>query len=549
MWATPKQRAASIVSVPAPTMGINDEDNLASMEPIYALDILNMFPNNRSLKVRNGYREWATGMVADAKTLMPYNAFSGVGTLFAATDAGIYNVTTSGVVGAIETAYTNGYASYSNFSNTAGQYLIVVNGTDPGKIYNGVWANYVTVGAPAAYNEVTGANMADMNYVHVHKRRLWFVQKNSMTAWYLPTDSVGGTLTAFQLGGIFKRGGSLKSIFTWSMDAGDGLDDVLIFQSDQGEIAGYIGTDPSSAATWNLAAVYFSGKPLTNRSNDSLGGDVAMLTVNGVTPISKIVGGAQAIQNSEDALTKKISRTFNTLVRSYGYQPNWEIHNIPELTAMFVNFPAVTDRPAKQYVMNTITGAWTSYDLPMLTLAVNNSEMYFSDTNGRVLLFDTDLSLDEVNLTGSTGNFIDSYVVCSHNYFQMMGVSKVFSMVRPLFLATYYPNMELGIGTDFRPSETVGVVQPVGGPNPSELWDAGVWDVTPWFLPTVTGAPNSWDVAMWDSSIWTPQYDTQYEWIGITGIGYTASLTMKLSTSTETEFVTMDWVITPSTSL
>lgn len=549
MWATPKQRAASIVSVPAPTMGINDFDNLANMDPIYALDMVNWFPSNRSLRVRNGYREWTTGLPSDGKTLLTYNRFNGSGALFAATDNGIFEVTSQGPAGVAQTAYTNGYCSYTNFANTAGQYMVVVNGTDPGKLYNGAWLNYVTVGGPAAPNEVSGANMANMNYVHSHKRRLWFAQKDSMTVWYLPTDSTGGAMTAFQLGGIFKLGGFIQSIFTWTMDAGDGLDDILIFQTNKGEIAGYIGNDPSSASDWRLAAVYFAGEPLSQRTNADFGGDVAMLTVNGITPISKIVGGAQAIPNSEDSLSKRISKTFNQIVRQYGYSPNWEIMNIPELTALFVTFPSNDETGSKQFVMNSITGAWTTYDLPLLSMGVNDSALYFSDTDGRILLFDETLSLDNVDLLGVSGNNIESTVVCSHNYFQMMGVSKVFSMIRPLFLSTYYPSMTLAIGTDFRPSESVALVGPTGGPNPTEMWDAGLWDFTPWYLPNVPNASDVWDVGIWDTTIWSPQKDTQYEWVGITGMGYTASLTMKLSTNTDTEFVTSDWVITPSTSL
>src|SRR3546814_14689398 len=51
---------------------------------------------------------------------------------------------------------------------------------------------------------------ADMSYVWVYKSRLWFAQKDSMTAWYMDNaDSIGGTAEPFPLGGVFGLGGSL----------------------------------------------------------------------------------------------------------------------------------------------------------------------------------------------------------------------------------------------------------------------------------------------------------------------------------------------------
>src|SRR3546814_3939574 len=49
-----------------------------------------------------------------------------------------------------------------------------------------------------------GLTSADMSYVWVYKSRLWFAQKDSMTAWYMDNaDSIGGTAEPFPLGGVF----------------------------------------------------------------------------------------------------------------------------------------------------------------------------------------------------------------------------------------------------------------------------------------------------------------------------------------------------------
>lgn len=540
MWAKPKQRASTIKSIPAPTKGLNDYNSIADMDPTFALDMLNMFPSAHGLRVRNGYQEWMTGLGNPAKTLMSYNANNGSNKLWAATDTGIFNATTQGVAPVPSIALTNGYMDYINYGNVAGQYMIAVNGTDVGKLYDGtVWADMVT----------TGASTSSMIAVHAYAKRVWFAQKDSMTAWYLPVDAITGVLTPFYLGGVFTRGGFLQNIFTWSLDSGDGLDDVIIFQSSKGEIAGYIGSDPAVAANWLLQAVYFIGAPLSTRSTDDLGGDVAMLSIGGVVPISKVVGGTQAISRDEDTLTKNISQTFNDIIHARGQLPNWEIMNIPAQTALYVNFPSTGGSPAIQFVMNTLTGAWTIYDLPMRSMATHNETLYFSDENGRVLIMEDSNNLDNLAIDGSSGVFIISGVQVAYNYFELLGTNKTYNLIRPIFISQYTPSMTTNVTVDFQPNPVSGIADPSGGPSSVDFWDTALWDVNMWFAPNAPTQSDVWDTGIWDSTLWSPPSLAQHFWLGVGKMGYAASLAFKLSTNAKTEFVSCDWAITPGQSL
>lgn len=540
MWSKPKQRTSIIKSVPAPTKGLNDYNSIADMDPTFALDMLNMFPSAHSVRVRNGYQEWMTGLGAPAKTLMSYAANNGANKLWVATDAGIYDATTSGVAPVPSIALTNGYLDSINYGNVAGQYMLAVNGVDVGKIYDGAtWANMAT----------TGASTANMNVVHAYNKRVWFAQINSMVAWYLPVDAITGVLTPFYLGGVFLKGGFIQNIFTWSIDSGNGLDDVLIFQSNKGEIVGYIGSDPSAAATFVLQASYFVGAPLGGRSTDDLGGDVAMLTIGGVVPISKVVGGTQAISRDEDTLTKNISQTFNDIINARGQLPNWEIMNIPAQTAMYVNFPTTGGFPAFQFVMNTLTGAWTIYDLPMLSMVTHNETLYFSDENGRILVMEATNNLDNLALDGSSGVFIVSGCQVAYNYFELLGTNKTFNMIRPIFISQYAPSLITNVTVDFQPNPVSGLQTPSGGPTSTDFWDTALWDVNLWFAPNAPTQSDVWDTAIWDTSIWSAPVLAQHFWLGVGKMGYSASLTIKLSTNAGTEFVSCDWAITPGMSL
>ena len=540
MFGKRQQRTGLIKSIPAPTKGLNDYESIANMDPTYALDMLNMFPSARSVRVRNGYQEWLTGLGDPAKTLASYNAANTANTLWAFTDTGIFNATTSGAAPAPTVALTNGYMSTLMFSNVAGQYLMAVNGTDMGKIYDGAtWTNMVT----------TGASTQDMIAVHSYNKKVWFAQKNSTTAWYLPTDAITGVLTPFYLGGVFTRGGYLSNIFTWSIDSGEGLDDILVFQSSEGELAGYIGPDPNTAATFILSAVYFVGSPLGQRTQDDLGGDIALLTAGGVVPISKVVGGTQAISTDQNTLTKNISQTFNYEVSRRGQIPNWEIQNFPFLTSLFVNFPSTGGFPAVQFVMNTLTGAWTKYDLPMRTMVEHNQTFYFSDENDRILYMNPTNQLDNLSIDGSSGMFIVSGFQTAYNYFEMLGVNKLFSLIRPLFISQYTPSMVYNVSVDFQPNDVESLQDPSGGASPIDFWDTALWDVNNWFAPNAPTQSDVWDTGIWDETIWSPAPTAVYTWRGVGKMGYAASLAVKLATNAITEFVSCDWEFVPAQSL
>lgn len=539
MWGKGQSRTSRIVSVQAPTKGLNDYNSIANMDPSFALDMLNMFPSARSVRVRNGYQEWMTGFGGIVKTLMAYNA--GVGNkLFSVTDNGIYNSTVSGVAPAPSIAVTNGYMSYTNFGNVAGQYLVAVNGTDLGKLFDGtVWANMAT----------TAASTQDMISVAVYAHRIWFIQKNSMVAWYLPVDAITGVLTPFYLGGVFPMGGILQNIFTWSIDSGSGLDDVLIFQSDKGEIVGYVGTDPSAPATFEFKSSYFVGAPLGQRTNDDLGGDVAMLTIGGVVPISKVVGGTQAISRDEDTISKNISQTFNDIISTRGQIPNWEILNIPALTSLFVNFPTTGGSPAIQFVMNTLTGAWTRYNLPIRTMTEFNQSFYFSDELGRVLVMSDSNNLDNLAIDGSSGVFIVSGFQTAYNYFELVGVNKLFNEIRPIFVSQYQPSMNFNVAVDFGPNSVDSINTPGVGPTSTDFWDTSIWDINMWFTPNAPTAADVWDTGIWDKTLWSPPVALRYSWKGVGRLGYCSSLAVKMATNAPTEFVSCDWSFTPATSL
>lgn len=520
MKSRPKARVSRVMSVGAPTGGIDDTSSLENMQPQFALEMMNFFPAATELQVRYGYREWATGLPSAARTLMVYSGGT-ADKFLAATDGGIFDITTQGAVGASVKTITNGRINYTMFSNVATQYLIGCNdGSDPNWLYNGTsFTNFVFDATPVNPGEIDGVDPNKWTNVCSHKKRLWFVEENSMTAWYLPVDAVAGVAQPFYLGGVFRRGGKLVNIMTWTIDAGYSVDDILIFQSSNGEIAGFAGTDPSNAGTWWQEAVYYIGAPLGDRGNADLNGDLAMLTSYGLIPLSKIIANTNQSGPSEDALSKRITKTLNDICRERANNPLWEIVTFPTLQYCMVIIPAGSGRPALQLVMNMVTGAWGAFNMPVLTAATFNNFLYFSDDGTKVYLYGLD-DVDGVTLAGTGGSAILSGFMQAYYNFGSPEVDKHYKLVRPIFSSVDKPSYTVGISADYEPGGLAGLQDP----------------------PTVSSqANNIWDQGLWDQATWSNALTSSYQWDGVQGIGYSAALIVKLRSRTATSYVSANW--------
>src|SRR5690606_31868092 len=111
-------------------------------------------------------------------------------------------------------------------------------------------------------------------------------ERNSMDLWYLPVSSIAGAAEAIPMGQIFRRGGHIVTVQTWTVDAGEGADDMLVILSSNGEVAVYQGYDPTDASAWKLVGVFYLGRPVGQRPCIKFGGDLLIICEDGVFPLS-----------------------------------------------------------------------------------------------------------------------------------------------------------------------------------------------------------------------------------------------------------------------
>lgn len=464
--AGPRAQVSSVMSYPAPVKGWNASSSLASMKPDEAIVLDNWFPRPSYCELRGGYASHATDMTDNGKTLVVHNAMSGTNKMFCATDSGVYDVTIAGAVGASVAARTDGKHQWTMFGDGTNSWLIMCNGADKPLYFDGsAWTAVDGTTSPA----LTGLTTTSIIGATVYKGRLLFLEKNSLSFWYLAAGAAGGALTEFDLSGEAKRGGYLMAIATWTRDAGDGQDDVCVFITSEGEALIYQGNNPSSSTSWAKVGSFFIGKPLGRRCVTQFGGDLVVLTQNGTFPLSAALQSANI--DYKLALSFKIEDAFTEAARNFGAVFGWKTTIYPAQSALIVNVPVAEDGVHYQYVMNTTTKAWCRFkDWDAEDFAVMNGELYFcKGTSVYKAWYGKDD--DGSNITG--------YGKTAFSYFNTSGQTKDFKMFRPVMAVDGNLSFLADIDVDFKDDEITGTATYTTN-NPGAKWDVDNWDAGYW---------------------------------------------------------------------
>jgi hypothetical protein len=280
-----RQRAASMKHIPAPVGGLNVRDSIADMPPEDAVIATNVFCLPDKVMLRKGHTAHATGMTTQIQGIFDYNAYTG-STLFAATATDIYNVTAAGAVGAAVVAgQTSGKWQHLNFATAGAQYLYLVNGVDSAQLWDGAtWQAVTGVSAPIA---ITGVVTSTLIHINAHAQRLFFIQVNTLGFWYLPVDVAGGAAVFFSFRSLCVKGGYVMAMYSWTLDAGYGLEDHAVFITSEGEVLIYRGINPGAAADWVLVGIFAIGRPIGRRCGIQFGSDLLIICEDGLVQLSK----------------------------------------------------------------------------------------------------------------------------------------------------------------------------------------------------------------------------------------------------------------------
>lgn len=507
---SPKKAVSKTASRPAPVGGLNGRDSIAAMPLQDAIALDNWFPGTTNVALRNGYENHATGLPAWVETIMPYSAPTSR-KLFAISDGEVYDVTSSGAVGAaVVTGLSNSRWEHVNFGTAGGQFLYAVNGLDSPLLYDGTnWTSITGASTPA----ITGVTTSNLSNIAIFKNRVWFVEKESFKVWYLPVNSVGGAASSINFAPLFKMGGSLVAMVTWTIDNTNGIDDYAAFLSSEGEIALYRGTDPDFASTWFLVGMFRVGTPVGKRCHMKMGGDAILITSDGLISLKTALLADRSQRQKE--ITDKIRNLINQDITSYRNAFGWQVILHPIGNKLVLNVPQNENSRQYQYVMNTITKAWCTFGKlaspwNAACFEVQGDDLYWGG-NTVVALADTGFSDNGANITGDAKQ--------SFSYFGDRARIKVFKMSRPVLYADGNINAALAMNVDFE-------------------------DKFPTSTPTFSGSGGPpWNTTPWNTSPWGGAAQVRKNWQTTPGIGYCASLRMKIACNAFTpQWLATDYV-------
>ncbi len=504
--------------VAAPVGGLNARDALAEMPETDAIILDNWFPQPTWVEIRNGKVTLAT-FTGICQTVAAYNSLSGSNQLFAGVNnagvGSIYRVDNAGggsagspvVGGAGNTvqAITGTQYDWQQFGTGSAEILYLVNGLDSPLLYDGTtWRAITSTSSPYAMTGGPSAGNTQLSQVIRYKNRLWFVQVGTFNIYYLPQNVFAGALTLLNMGPNFEKGGFLQAVVTNSVDNAQGINDYIAFISNQGEVVMYQGYDPASINTWSEAGHFQIGRPLATgrRTWQKIASDALIACIDGVIPLSK----ALVSDRSQPliAITDKIRSAINTDTKLYGNNFGWQLVLYPAGTKIVLNVPTTPNANSYQYAQNTISGAWCTFgrfNSPWnpICFETMGDNLYYG-TNGSVAQCDTGTSDDGA-----------SFLVTAKpafSYMNQQSLLKIWTQCQPIFQVTGNLTISITLNVDYETTAPTNTV-------PISSGSSAVWNVSLWSTPT----------------FWGDALTIAKQWIGLQGVGYSASMQLRASVS------------------
>jgi hypothetical protein len=506
------------ITIPAPTRGIIQNENEAFMQPGGAVVMDNWKPTMKGVSLRGGCVVW-TQLPETTPVISAFEYVrSGEHRMYAANATKVYEVTSGSPV-EVKSGQTSGNYVASQMSNASGDHMLVAN--DNGDFllhFDGLtWetfdASQITTD-PAIVPPPSCAVGANLSYVCKYRGRYFFIEKFTMNAWYLGLNAIQGELKMIPLSGAATRGGHLLFCATWSIDAGDGIDDKLVFCTDLGELLIFTGGDPGNPANWRQEGRYDITPPLGMNAHILIGGELLVATVDGIVPVSgAITKGRTELELA--ALTRTIKPLWREHVLAKRQHP-WTMCKWEEYGGVFTTLPGGPPGQQMCLATNAATGAharYTGWDA--MCFIRMRGDMFFGTQTGKIMQMDR---------TGyDDGKPYIATLVGGWEVFQSPSQTVTWRQARASFSSK--------LGEPFQPqlfatTDYVVVLPqpPLAGYDaaPSDLWDSGLWG------PAGSGdliPPPPADVeayAQWDTGV-TPLpviRNTGWVSIGLTGFSH-----------------------------
>ncbi len=480
---SPIPQNANSFEISAPTGGWNTRDDRQQMDPKYALDMENWFPEEQDVVLRGGCEEFVSGLGGPVETLYEHVAVDGTRTFLAGAAGSLYSIG-GGSASSIGSGFTNDRWQIIAQMDAGAGVSLLLNGEDTPRIWNGSSISSASItGISDPKTLIQGTNF---------RGRIFAVAVDDPNVYYLPFGAVSGAAAAFPVGSIFQRGGYPLFVTTWTRNAGETSSEQLVIVSSEGELLLYAGTSPDSEG-FTLIGRRFLAQPFGRRSFCKRGLDVEIATLEGAPSLAAVVVDPRASEPDTNP-TRNISAAWIDAARDFYALHGWEAVAFRLGKKVVYNVP-ISATSSVQFVRNTITGAWCKFTgWPARTFAVFSNKLYFGAPDGKVYRADSG--------TSDASASIDTNLRWAYNYLGDRSNQKQLGLARPILSASNDVSFGLGADVDFE-----------DGPNPGTV-------------TTEASAGSSWNQASWNQAKWKRAEVSSKNWYAIEGLGRAIALKM-----------------------
>jgi hypothetical protein len=427
---------------------------------------------------KDGVWSWNGGTVADSAAVTVTNLSKtnpAVCTVAAADISKFANGQIVLIAGAVGTGLVNanGYHSISSVNVPVNTFVLTGVDCSAGAAAQTTGLTAIISGSlvketvTAPVGTMPWFNVNDIHIVLTHQNRVFFADQHNLTVYYLPIQQKSGEVKQIPVNQLFKRGGTIRAVYTWTIDGGNGMDDKLCIFSSNNEVAIYSGTDPDT--DFQLVGVFRFDSPMSKHCVANWGGELHVLVSSGLIPMSTMIRAeSEQLGQSE----KNVVSAFTGIASRYRLRPGWSVQLDYSTGRMICNLPLGAPNRFQQMVRKMSTAKWTQWDnLPSRCWQWLDNRLYIGTDDGKVL----EVSPSYLNDNGAP---IRVDVQPAWSKFKTPAY-KDFKMIRPYILTDGVPYPFVDIKVDYEvtpPANQPDVSFSISGAD----WDTGTWDVDNW---------------------------------------------------------------------
>lgn len=450
-----------------PYGGLDLVSPIDNMDPIYALELINIFPGAQAPELRKGYQAFASLGSNPVQTLRAMPKADGTTDLLAMHGTTISRIISDGTVSDVtgSTALTSSNCSTEIFSNR----MFICNGSDTVQVFDGSTNT-------TADSTFTGVTLANLINVSSYKKRLYFVEKESLKYWYGGTGAVGSSaLTAEDLGSVATSGGFIVFAGSYTNQTAATSQDLFLVCTSEGEVLCYVGSYPGDSE-WQIVARYYIGKPLGYNAFVRVNQDLWIITEQGIVPVSVLFQADP--QQAVNTVSARINPIISEAARNIPFSYRWQGAFYAAGRRVYITIPQ-SETEAYFLVYSIDSKGWTKFQQQQssdaISLAIAEGYPYYGSSDGETYRAETGLN--------DNGQAIQFQVRGAYSFYGSRGNFKAFKDIRPLMRTLKGISFNLGLDTDFRRRLTLETITTSTGSFTA--WGAtgataGMPGYTPW---------------------------------------------------------------------